>query len=118
MPFQKGKGKTGGRQPGTPNKATESIKNLLNRLVPEERLEREWNYFLKHADPHIRFEAFKLANSYLFGKPVQPVVGEELAPPIRIDISAIPFRRKRVDAFDPGLANHPPRSQAGLTGDP
>jgi len=25
------------------------------------------NYYLKHADPHVRFEAFKLANSYLFG---------------------------------------------------
>jgi hypothetical protein len=28
----------------------------------------------------------------MFGKPVQPVVGEELAPPIKIDISAIPTR--------------------------
>jgi len=26
----------------------------------------------------------------MFGKPAQPVVGEELAPPIKIDISAIP----------------------------
>jgi hypothetical protein len=53
MPFQKGKAKTGGRKRGTPNKATESIKNLLDRVLPEERLEREWNYYLKHADPHI-----------------------------------------------------------------
>ena len=29
-------------------------------------------------------------------KPVQPVVGEELAPPIEIDISAIPMKRERV----------------------
>jgi hypothetical protein len=35
-------------------------------------------------------EAFKLAHHYLVGKPVQPVVGEELAPPIKIVISAIP----------------------------
>jgi hypothetical protein len=97
MPFQKGREKTGGRRHGTLNKATESIKNLLNRLVPEERLEREWNYYLKHADRHIRFEAFKLANSYLFGKPVQPVLGEELAPPVHIDISAIPRKRERVE---------------------
>jgi hypothetical protein len=94
--FKRGRKKTGGRQPGTPNKATESIKNLLNRLLPEERLEREWNYYLRHADPHIRFEAFKLTNSYLFGKPVQPVVGEELAPPIKINVSAIPKKRERV----------------------
>jgi len=65
MEFQKGHEKAGGRKPGTPNKATDSIKGLLNRLLSDERLEREWNFFLKHADPHIRFEAFKLANSYL-----------------------------------------------------
>jgi hypothetical protein len=35
-------------------------------------------------------------NLYLFGKPVQLVLGEELAPPIMIDISAIPRRRERV----------------------
>jgi len=52
---------------------------------------------LKHADPHIRFEAFKLANSYLFGKPVHPVVGGELAPPIMIDISAISRKRELAD---------------------
>jgi hypothetical protein len=51
MEFQKGRKKAGRRKPGTPNKATDSIKNLLNRLLPEERLEREWNFFLKHADP-------------------------------------------------------------------
>ena len=31
-----------------------------------------------------------LAQFYLFGKPVQPVASEEFAPPIKIDISAIP----------------------------
>jgi hypothetical protein len=38
----------------------------------------------------------KLANAYLFRKPVQAVVGEELAPPIKIDISAIPKHHERV----------------------
>jgi hypothetical protein len=95
--YKKGRKKTGGRQPGTPNKATDSIKNLLNRLLPEERLEREWNFFLKHADPHIRFEAFKLVNSYLFGKPVMPIHGAEDAPPVHIDISAIPRKRERAE---------------------
>jgi hypothetical protein len=37
-------------------------------------------------------KAFELMLHYRFGKPVQPVVGEELAPPIKIDISAIPTR--------------------------
>jgi hypothetical protein len=93
MAFKKGKPKTGGRKAGTPNKATASIKTLLNVLLPEQRLAKEWEDHLKHKDPHIRFEAFKLANAYLFGKPVQPVVGEELAPPMKIDISAIPSNR-------------------------
>jgi hypothetical protein len=58
--------------------------------LPEEELARLWKQKLYSKDPHVAFEAFKLANHYLFGKPVQPVVGEELAPPIKIDISAIP----------------------------
>jgi hypothetical protein len=37
-------------------------------------------------------KAFELALHYMFGKPAQPQVGEENAPPIKIDISAIPTR--------------------------
>jgi hypothetical protein len=94
MPFQKGKEKTGGRQPGTPNKATAEIKVLLNRLLPEERLAIEWERNLKHKDPRIRWKAFELANAYLFGKPVMPIQGAEDAPPMHIDISSIPRKRK------------------------
>jgi hypothetical protein len=35
-------------------------------------------------------KAFELAIHYMFGKPVQSVVGKDFAPPIKIDISAIP----------------------------
>jgi|HubBroStandDraft_1064217.scaffolds.fasta_scaffold490655_2 hypothetical protein len=90
----KGK-KTGGRVAGTPNKVTDSIKNLLNRILPEERLEKNWNYFLNHADPVYRWKAHELANAYLFGKPVMPISGVEDMPPVHIDISAIPMKRKR-----------------------
>jgi hypothetical protein len=86
--------KTGGRKAGMPNKSTEGIRVLLGRVLPDGRLEKEWEHYLRHRNPHLRFEAFKLANSYLFGKPVQPVVGEELLPPIKIDISAIPCHRE------------------------
>jgi hypothetical protein len=41
-------------------------------------------------NPHVAMKAFELAIHYMFGKPVQPVAGEEMAPPIKIDISAIP----------------------------
>ena len=96
MAFEKGHKKAGGRKPGSLNKATESIKNLLNELLPEDRLRSEWEHHLRHKDPQIRWKAFVLANAYLFGKPVMPISGPEDAPPIHIDISAIPIKRKRV----------------------
>lgn len=96
-PFKKGRAKTGGRKAGTPNKATESIKNLLNEKLSEERLGQMWEFFLTHKDLHYRWKAFELANAYLFGKPVMPIQGAEDAPPILINVSAIPKRRERAD---------------------
>jgi hypothetical protein len=88
--------KTGGRKAGTPNKVTDSIKNLLNRILPEAVLEKNWNFFLTHRDIAYRWKAHELANAYLFGKPVMPISGAEDAPPILINISAIPRKRERV----------------------
>jgi hypothetical protein len=95
--FEKGHKKFGGRKPGTLNRATDSIKNLLNRVLPEVELEKQWRFFLSHEDPQIRYKTFELANSYMFGKPVMPIQGAEDAPPLHIDISAIPWKRKRLD---------------------
>ena len=92
--------KTGGRKKGTPNKATQSIKDLLLSVLEDSRNRQEWEYWLKHKDPHYRWEAFKLAQFYLFGKPVQPIASEELAPPIKIDISAIPLFRVKAKTED------------------
>jgi hypothetical protein len=92
--------KTGGRKKGTPNKATQSIKDLLLSVLEDSRNRQEWEYWLKHKDPHYRWEAFKLAQFYLFGKPVQPIASEELAPPIKIDISAIPSFRVKATTED------------------
>jgi hypothetical protein len=55
-----------------------------------------WETFLHHRDPHIAFEAFKLANYYMFGKPATIVTGTEELPPVRIDISGIPMSHERV----------------------
>ena len=88
--------KTGGRQKGARNVATAAIKALLAEILSDEELKRRWKKWLGHRDQHIAFEAFKLALSYLYGKPVQPLVGEEDAPPVHIDISAIPMKRERV----------------------
>jgi hypothetical protein len=92
--------KARGRKKGTPNKATQSIKDLLLSVLEDSRNRQEWEYWLKHKDSHYRWEAFKLAQFYMFGKPVQPVASEELAPPIKIDISAIPKFRVKAKTDD------------------
>ena len=76
------------------------MKALLAEMLPDDRLTKEWNKWLRHSDPRIAFEAFKLAQFYLFGKPVQSVVGDEEAPPIKIDISAIPKFRVKANTED------------------
>jgi hypothetical protein len=90
MAFDKGHEKLGGRKKGAGNKGTDSIKTLLNTLLPEEELARLWKQKLYSKDPHVAMKAFEMAVHYMFGKPVLPVVGEEFAPPLKIDISAIP----------------------------
>ena len=86
----------GGRKPNTPNKVTQSIRILLNTLLPPERLQKEWDYFLKHKDPQIRFAAFKLAQLYMFGRPSPLPLAQEDAPQQQrepeFDLSAIPTR--------------------------
>jgi hypothetical protein len=89
--------KTGGRRKGVRNVATAGIKALLAEVLPHEELKRRWKKWLGHRDPHIAFEAFKLALSYLYGKPTQLVAAQELASPVIIDISAIPRRREIAD---------------------
>ena len=95
MAFKKGHPRLGGRVKGQRNYATLEVKELLNTMLPRERLERLWNKKLNSEDPHIAIKALEMALHYMFGKPVQPIVGEELAPPIKIDISAIPKYRKK-----------------------
>ena len=95
MPVPKGY-RYGGRKPNTPNKVTQSIRILLNTLLPPERLQKEWDYFLKHKDPQIRFAAFKLAQLYMFGRPSPLPLTQEDAPQQQrepeFDLSAIPTR--------------------------
>ncbi len=93
MAFDKGHEKLSGRKKGTRNKGTDSIKTLLNTLLPEEELAKMWKKKLYSKNPQIAMKAFELAIHYMFGKPVQAVASDEVAPPIKIDISAIPTFR-------------------------
>jgi hypothetical protein len=90
--FDKGHEKLGGRVKGVPNQATVAIKELLNTKLPDEELWKLWKKKLYSKDEHIATKALEMALHYKYGKPVQPIVGEEFAPPIKIDISAIPTR--------------------------
>jgi len=91
--FEKGHEKLGGRKKGVRNKASASVKDLLAKVYSEDDFIEDFELLRKSKDDRIRLEILKLALSYQYGKPVQPVVGEELAPPIKIDISAIPSHR-------------------------
>jgi hypothetical protein len=56
--------------------------------------------FLHHRNPHIAFEAFKLANYYMFGKPEVIVDGAEESPPV-----AMGQRRKPTTLVKLGLGS-------------
>jgi hypothetical protein len=87
--------KTGGRKPGTPNKVTQSIRALLNTALPEDELLRLWKKYLYHKETDIAFEAFKLANQYMFGRAAASPINEEDAPQHtgpQFDTSAVPTR--------------------------
>jgi hypothetical protein len=89
--------KTGGRKPGSLNKATLEVKEILARVFTDEVEEADWRKWRKHKNETIAWEAFKLAMAYKHGKPVQPLTEVEESPPIKIDISAIPSHRVLAD---------------------
>jgi hypothetical protein len=97
--FKNGHEKRGGRKPHTPNKGTQSIRALLDAELPEDELRKLWHKYLYNKDLAIAFEAFKLANQYLFGRPAaSPLNGEDApqyAGPV-FDTSAIPMRHEPV----------------------
>jgi len=78
--FGKGHEKLGGRKPNTPNKVTQSIRALLNAELPEDDLRKLWHKYLYNKDLGIAFEAFKLANLFMFGRPASEPINEEDAP--------------------------------------
>jgi hypothetical protein len=65
--FEKSHEKLGGRKKGTRNKGTDSIKILLNTLLPEEELAKLWKKKLYSKNPRIAMKAFELAIHYMFG---------------------------------------------------
>ena len=93
MVFQKGREKSGGRKKGTPNKDTQAVKELLSDLLDRTANRKQWEYWLHHKNAHLRFEAFKLAQFYMFGRPspLSQDAPQQQAEP-QFDLSAIPTR--------------------------
>ena len=92
MPFKKGRQKTGGRTAGAPNKDTQAIKELLLDLLDKRANRKEWEYWLHHKNTHLRFEAFKLAQFYMFGRPLPLLQNSPQQTEPQFDLSAIPTR--------------------------
>jgi hypothetical protein len=67
--FEKGHTKKGGRQKDVRNHATQDLKTLIDRLLPEKELEKLWKQKLYSRNPQLAMKAFKLALYYCFGKP-------------------------------------------------
>jgi hypothetical protein len=78
--FANGHEKLGGRKPGTPNKGTQSIRALLSAELPGDELRKLWHKYLYHKNLAVAFEAFKLANQYMFGRPAASPINDEDAP--------------------------------------
>lgn len=65
MAFLPGHQKVGGRKVGSVNLEIKPIKLILASIKEA----NDWERWLKHADQQIAFEAFKLAQAYMNGKP-------------------------------------------------
>lgn len=72
----------GGRQKGTPNKATASIKALAANHAPA-AMEELFRLATKANSEAVRVAAIRELFDRGFGKARQPLVGDEDAPPIR-----------------------------------
>ena len=99
--FENGHEKLGGRKPGTPNKGTQSIRALLSEELPQNELRKQWHKYLYNKNPAIAFDAFKLANQYMFGRAASSPINDEDAPQRsfgpNIDMSGFPTRHVPVD---------------------
>jgi hypothetical protein len=69
--------KTGGRKLGSLNKATLGVKEILARVYTEQVQEKDWRKWRNRKDPRIAWEAFRLAQAYMHGKPIQPLAAAE-----------------------------------------
>lgn len=51
-----------------------SIRRMLSEMMPEQEQKRRWRAFLNHPSVKVRWFSFKLAISYLYGRPAKSPV--------------------------------------------
>lgn len=86
------------RLPFASKAKAESVLGKLGTTYEGKRLPTEdqlWLGLIACPDLRLRFDVMKYLTDRRDGKPVQPIVGDEAAPPIQINISAIPMKRER-----------------------
>ena len=76
--FETGHETLGGRKPNTPNTVTQSIRALLNAELPQDELPKLWHKYLYNKNFAIAFEAFEVANQYLFGWAAASPISEDV----------------------------------------
>ncbi len=70
------------------------LEQLDRPAKPEDSYDiQQWRLLTEAKDLRIRLDARKILIAYLFGKPVQPIVGDDQLPPVQINISALPMTR-------------------------
>lgn len=74
---------------GAPRDTQQGIKASLRAALTVEAEIAEWKAWLQHPNPAIRWEAFKLAQAYLYNKPIQPAVQPAQTEPITLRVEHI-----------------------------
>ena len=82
MARPKGGQKFGGRKAGTPNKATKDIKEIARAHGPEV-IEGFWRLFKEADSDSARIAAGKEILDRAYGRPTQPIAGDDDMPAIR-----------------------------------
>ena len=95
-----GSGRKRGIEPPTANHGRDWARAMLERLnKPAEAKEsfetEQWRLLTEAQDLRIRLDARKILCAYLFGKPVQPIVGDDTLPPVQINLCGMSITRER-----------------------
>jgi len=105
--FKKGHKKIPGS--GGSHWRSKGIRDVLRQVLPEEEMKALWQYFLygrmkdgRHVPipKEIRFDAFKMAVHYLYGRPPrEPIEAEDrpLTAGPQFDVSAVPTRHEPIN---------------------